>query len=289
MTIKRKHPTSSIPHLGAYPGERRARHFSRNQRDDLPTSTLMLSRIAARTQLRAGSCALALPQRGLATAQKPLRVAIAGAGVSGSILAAQLAKHANVEVTLLERFARGALPPGLNLLLNHNGMGAIGALDTELAAAIRAVGEPMISWSASTLSGRSLYKLGDVANTGAGFAEGDECAMPLADTYGVRGRWRDLTATCQLAAVASKAKIHWRTEISDVVHNGERGASAPLTITLRHAAEIAGGPDSYSNQEELGREAEDASVVAARQAAEEKAWREARVEQVRFFNWVQHA
>ena len=40
---------------------------------------------------------------------------------------------------------------------------------------------------------------------------------------------------------------------------------------------------------EVGREAEDASVVAARQAAEEKAWREARVEQVRFFNWVQHA
>ena len=42
------------------------------------------------------------------------------------------ALHGNVQVTLLERFARGALPPGLNLLLNHNGMGALGALDPDL-------------------------------------------------------------------------------------------------------------------------------------------------------------
>ena len=79
------------------------------------------------------------------------------------LLAAQLAKYSNVKVTLLERFSRGALPPGLNLLLNHNGMGAIGALDSDLAAAIKAVGDPMISWSAAKMTGESLYRLGDVA------------------------------------------------------------------------------------------------------------------------------
>ena len=237
----------------------------------------------------------AVPRRFLTTSVKrPLRVAIAGAGVSGSILAAQLAKHSNVQVTVVERFARGALPPGLNLLLNHNGMAALGALDADLEAAVKAVGDPMVSWSAAKLTGESLYRLGDVAAPGAGFAAGDECAMPLADTYGVRGRWRDLTATCQLAAVASDAEMHWRTEISGVVFNGDTsdaggagagagaGARAPLTLTLRHAAEVVGaaGPVSYSNQEELGREAEDPSVVAARKAAEEAAWREAREEEL---------
>ena len=238
----------------------------------------MFTRVPAPTRRLLGSV-VAAPRRLIATrgADRPLRVAIAGAGVSGSILAAQLSKHANVEVTLLERFARGALPPGLNLLLNHNGMAALGALDADLANAVKAVGDPMVSWSAATLSGKSLYSLGDVAAPGAGFAEGDECATPLADTYGVRGRWRDLTATCQLAAVASNAEIHWRTEISDVVFNGNGGSRPPLTLTLRHAAEVAGGPDSYSNQEELGRPAEDASVIAARKAAEEEAWRNARV------------
>ena len=56
--------------------------------------------------------------------------------MSGSILAAQLSKHPNVKVTLLERFARGALPPGLNLLLNHNGIATIKALDPPLACGI---------------------------------------------------------------------------------------------------------------------------------------------------------
>ena len=63
----------------------------------------------------------------------PLRIAIAGAGISGSILASQLAKHPNATVCLIERFARGALPPGLNLLPNHNGMAALRALDPHLA------------------------------------------------------------------------------------------------------------------------------------------------------------
>ena len=133
----------------------------------------------------------------------------------------------------------------------------------------------MVSWSAA-ISGKSLYSLDDVAAWVPDLPRATRCD-PLADTYGVRGRWRDLTATCQLAAVASNAEIHWRTEISDVVFNGNGGSRPPLTLTLRHAAEVAGGPDSYSNQEELGRPAEDASVIAARKAAEEEAWRNARV------------
>ena len=221
----------------------------------------------------------------------PLRIAIAGAGISGSILASQLAKHPNATVCLIERFARGALPPGLNLLLNHNGMAALRALDPHLAGRIGGVGEPMVSWSAHTATGEMLYDLGDVVEAG------------LADAYGVRGRWRDLTATCQLAAVASDAVVLWRTEISDVRYNrdddggddvdddddgggGGTGGRAPLTLTLRRAAEVDGGgtgPDSYSNQEEAGGGGEEApssssSSEARRAAAEDEAWRNAAVE-----------
>ena len=248
--------------------------------------------------------------------RRQLHIAIAGAGVSGSILAAQLAKHAGVRVTLIERFARGALPPGLNLLLNHNGMAALGELDHDLAAAVKRVGEPMVSWSAATLTGRSLYRvrtqgsnsglarlfhasypvltslsfeplcgqLGDVTAAGAGFAAGDECAVPLADTYGVRGRWRDLTATCQLAAIGSTAEIFWRAEIAGVRYNGDRAqpAGAPLTLTVRHAAKVAGGEDSYSNQEEHGLRSTDADGAAAahRAAIEAAAWRDGTVEEL---------
>ena len=91
-------------------------------------------------------------------------------------------------MTLLERFSRGALPPGLNLLINHNGMAALGATDAELAEAVKKVGDPMVSWSAATVSGESLYRLGDVTRPGAGFDPNDKCAEPLANTYGVRGR-----------------------------------------------------------------------------------------------------
>ncbi|CAK0864645.1 unnamed protein product, partial [Prorocentrum cordatum] len=213
-----------------------------------------------------------------------LRVAIAGAGISGSILAAQLSKHANVRVTLLERFARGALPPGLNLLLNHNGMAALGALDARLAEAVRRVGEPMVSWSAATLSGRPLYGLGDVTAAGAASAVGGERSGPLADTYGVRGRWRDLTATCQLAAVASAAEIRWRTQVAGVrcSSGGARGSRAPLTLTLHRAAEIAGGIGTYTNQEALGSGNAGSPAVAAAAAAEAEAaaWADARAEEL---------
>ena len=120
--------------------------------DASASASSMFTRVPAPTRRLLGSV-VAAPRRLIATrgADRPLRVAIAGAGVSGSILASALAKHPNVRVTMLERFARGALPPGLNLLINHNGMGALSALDAELATAVRAVGEPMVSWSAATL------------------------------------------------------------------------------------------------------------------------------------------
>ena len=98
-----------------------------------------------------------------AASAKPLRVAIAGAGVSGSIVAAQLAKHPNVEVTLLERFARGALPPGLNLLLNHNGLAALHDTDAELEARIRGRGHDIIGWQARTMTGEVLYDIPDLS------------------------------------------------------------------------------------------------------------------------------
>lgn len=54
----------------------------------------------------------------------PIHVAIAGCAVNGSILASQLAQNAAICVTVIERCSRGGLLPGLNLLLNHNGLAA---------------------------------------------------------------------------------------------------------------------------------------------------------------------
>ena len=93
------------------------------------------------------------------TAPTPvLRVVVAGGGIAGCILASQLAKEPGIRVQVIEKRRKDALPPGLNLLLNHNGMSAIHDVDPSLAKAVRGRGHDIVGWSARMMTGRSLTK-----------------------------------------------------------------------------------------------------------------------------------
>lgn len=123
-----------------------------------------------------------------AVGEKPvLRVAISGGGIAGCILASQLLQEPRVEVRVFERRKRDALPPGLNLLLNHNGMSALRATDAALEAAVRGRGHDIVGWSARTMTGRQLYEIPDAKSAG------------LADANGVRARWDEVNAEVQKA------------------------------------------------------------------------------------------
>ena len=122
------------------------------------------------------------------TAPTPvLRVVVAGGGIAGCILASQLAKEPGIRVQVIEKRRKDALPPGLNLLLNHNGMSAIHDVDPSLAKAVRGRGHDIVGWSARMMTGRSLYEIPSA--TAAGLADGD----------GVRARWDEVNAVVQQA------------------------------------------------------------------------------------------
>ena len=117
------------------------------------------------------------------TMQPPvLRVAVAGGGIAGCILASQLKKHGRIAVDVFEQHQKNALPAGLNLLLNHNGMATLLNADPSLEAAVRGRGHDVMGWSARTMDGGKLYDLSDVQ------AEG------LADQPGVMARWDERKA-----------------------------------------------------------------------------------------------
>lgn len=134
--------------------------------------------------------ALLPPARALSSAAVPppvLRVAIAGGGIAGCILASQLLKEPRVEVRVFEQRQRDALPPGLNLLLNHNGMSALRAVDPILEEAVRGRGHDIVGWSARKMTGHVLYDIPDAVAAG------------LADCNGVRARWDEVNAEVQRA------------------------------------------------------------------------------------------
>ena len=123
-----------------------------------------------------------------------LRVAIAGGGIAGGILASQLLKEPRVQVRVFEKRQQDALAPGLNLLLNHNGLAALHDTDAELEARIRGRGHDIIGWQARTMTGKVLYDIPDAM-------EAD-----LADRRGVRARWDEVNAEVQRACWSA---IEW--------------------------------------------------------------------------------
>lgn len=104
---------------------------------------------------------------------KKMKVVLAGGGIAGNVLLRQLQRRPDVSVKAYEkRSYEDASPPGLNVLMNHNGLAAMAEVDPELYQAFLALeGSPMTNWSARTMAGDVLYHLPDVV-------EGGDAAVP---------------------------------------------------------------------------------------------------------------
>mmetsp|Transcript_64715 Transcript_64715/g.179804 ORF Transcript_64715/g.179804 Transcript_64715/m.179804 type:complete len:516 (+) Transcript_64715:65-1612(+) len=150
------------------------------------------------------------------------RIAIAGAGFSGAILARQLSMEPNVEVICFEKSAQNAVRKhwtqpvtGAGLNINPNAMATLTQQDPELARQLRGIGLPRESVRASTLTGRQIY-------------EQDMVKEGLADTHGCRVRWDDANTLIRSAAGGC---IRWETTVDDHVVNED----GTIDITLGHA------------------------------------------------------
>ena len=160
----------------------------------------------------------------------PIRVAIAGGGLAGNILLRQLRRAFAEDVVSARLFERrpfeDASPPGLNVLLNHNGCAALADADPELMGAIRAVGFEVRNWSARTMGGDVLYHLEDVVAAG------------LAQHPCVVARWDRVhaaTRTCERRGVEYGAAIE-RVDVTEsgslalTVARGGGGAAAAASV-----------------------------------------------------------
>lgn len=151
-----------------------------------------------------------------------VRIAIAGAGFSGAILARQLNKEPGVDVVCYEKMAQASVRKhwtqpvtGAGLNINPNAMGCIGQVDPELRDRLRGIGLPRETVRASTVTGRHIY-------------EQDMVAEGLADTHGCRVRWDDANTLIRQAAGDC---IRWETTVED--HVVEKDGS--ITLTLANA------------------------------------------------------
>jgi 2-polyprenyl-6-methoxyphenol hydroxylase-like FAD-dependent oxidoreductase len=120
-------------------------------------------------------------------APRRLRVAIAGGGICGALLATQLRRSNLWDVRCYEKTPRTGGPPGVNLLLNHNGIAALKHHDEDLCQRLEAVGFEMRTWAAHSMTGKVHYSE-------------DVVASGLADCAGLRARWDHFVAAIRAAA-----------------------------------------------------------------------------------------
>ena len=116
-----------------------------------------------------------------------LRIAIAGGGICGGLLATQLRRSNLFDVCCFEKTPHTGGPPGVNLLLNHNGIAAIKDHDKDLYERLAAVGFEMKTWAALTMTGTCLFSE-NVVESG------------LADSAGLRARWDHFVAAIRAAS-----------------------------------------------------------------------------------------
>ena len=154
---------------------------------------------------------------------KPVcRVAVAGAGFSGAILARQLRMEPGFEVVCFEKMAEKSVRKhwtqpvtGAGLNINPNALAAMKCGDPALEAQLRGIGLPRESVRASTVSGHPLYEV-DMVEDG------------LASTTGCRVRWDDANTLIRQAAGDC---IQFGTAIVDHVV----APDGKITLTLEHS------------------------------------------------------
>lgn len=158
-----------------------------------------------------------------ATTPAPLlRVAIAGAGFSGAILARQLHAEPGVEVVCFESSAQESVRAhwtqpvtGAGLNINPNALATLAQIDPELVERLRGIGLPRNKVKASTVDGRPLY-------------EADMVEQKMADTLGLRVRWDDANRLIRDAAIGC---IQWESKIVD----HKVGADGAVEVTVETA------------------------------------------------------
>lgn len=167
-----------------------------------------------------------------ATPAPLLRVAIAGAGFSGAILARQLDAEPGVEVVCFESSAQESVRAhwtqpvtGAGLNINPNALATLAQIDPELVERLRGIGLPRNKVKASTVEGRPLY-------------EADMVEQKMADTLGLRVRWDDAN---RLIRDAAGACIVWESKIVD--HKVRADGSVEVTVEAGGARTVHGGFD----------------------------------------------
>eukprot|EP00977_Amphora_coffeiformis_P007620 scaffold1684_cov214-Amphora_coffeaeformis.AAC.4 len=107
---------------------------------------------------------------------RPLKIVVAGGGIAGNVFVRSLLQRTDwkqgedspCECTIYEaRSYEDASPPGVNVLMNHNGLAAIQAMDPELYEKFLSLeGSSMVNWSARDMQGNTLYHLPNVVKEG---------------------------------------------------------------------------------------------------------------------------
>lgn len=141
----------------------------------------------------------------------PLRIAIVGSGVAGSLIAKALAGRDDASLTCFERVAAtDQSDSGTGLNVGPNGIKSLASLDPAFAASIADISAPWRRWSVALADGRPIFDL-DLAE--------------VADNPGIRIRWSALYGFLR-GLVADR--LRFRSEV-----HGVRYADGGATVELQ--------------------------------------------------------
>jgi len=144
-----------------------------------------------------------------------VRIAIAGVGVAGGVLATGLAGMPDVDLLAFERVGpEDHAVAGNGLNVGPNALIALDRVVPELSARLREASLPWRRWHARTMAGERLLHL------------------PLAEVAasdGLRIRWAELYRVCRERVLPM---VRWHTEVTEV--HGPSGTGA-LSLTVRGA------------------------------------------------------
>lgn len=147
--------------------------------------------------------------------QKPLRVAVIGAGVAGCLVVRGLQQEVDVEVFCIEKGAEENVLAGTGLNVGPNAMKILQQVDPELMAALSdpEVSYPWESWVAGLTDGTVIMDLP---------------LSKVAENPGIRIRWSDLY---RLLRSHISGKVRYHTTVVDMGYR-DSASEKPLYIVV---------------------------------------------------------
>lgn len=147
------------------------------------------------------------------------KIVVIGAGFAGSILARQLLKYTDSDISIYDKCESiESSLTGTGLNLNPNALKSLKHIDPELEAELRSAGLPRSSMKAETIDGQEIFH--------ETIYDGSKDS--LADNTGLRIRWADA-----YSKVRDGLPIHYAHEVVhyQVDETKDRGS---ITVTLRN-------------------------------------------------------